>query len=171
MKKFVAGSIVLPFIVVAVQAAAQPDSSKPLDALAERGQQEMAPNWRLLGVTHKAAVFMHNDVRKSGVGQLAVWTHNEMPAVEYLEKEKAYLSMRERMLVDCGAGKIGFSDQAYYADRFARGPVVGANRIRNVEMQEVVPDSIEEMLVKIVCAPKPRKNSPAKAKAPAKSSE
>lgn len=171
MNMFAAASIALSFIALAGQAGAQPDYRKPLDVLAERGQQEMAPNWRILGVTHKAAVFMHNDVRKSDAGRLAVWTHNEMPVVEYLEKEKAYLSMRERMLVECSSRKIGISDQAYYADRFARGAAVGANRIRGVEMQEVIPDSIEDMLVKTVCAPKPRKPSVTKAKAPAKNAE
>lgn len=173
MNTYATGSIILSFIALAGHAAAQPDPRKSLDTLIERGQQEMATNWRSLGVTHKAAVFMHNDVRKSASGQLAVWTHHEMPFMEYLEKERAYLSMRERMLVECAAGRIGISDQAFYAERFARGALVGANRIRSVEMQEVVPDSIEEMLLKIVCAPKPRKTPvpKPKAKPPAKSGD
>lgn len=168
MEKIVAGSIILCLISLAGQAGAQPDPRKALDALQERGQQEMAPSWRTLGVTHKAAVFMHNDVRKAGPDQLAVWMHNELPVTEYLEKEKAYLSLRERMLVECKSGKLGISEQAYYAERFARGAVVGTNRVRNVDMQEVVPDSIEEMLVKIVCAPKPRKAPVRRTKAEAK---
>lgn len=171
MNKFLAGGIVLSFIAHAAQVWAQPDPRKTLDTLYERGQQEMVSNWSKLGITHKAAVFMHNDVRKAANEQLAVWMHNELPVAEYLEKERAYLSMRERMLVDCKTARIGVSDQAYYADHFARGAVVGTNRIRNVEMQEAVPDSIEELLVKTLCAPKPR-NAPAKkTKTPAKAAE
>lgn len=171
MNKFLAGGIVLSFIAHAAQVCAQPDPRKTIDTLYERGQQEMASNWSKLGMTHKAAVFMHNDVRKAANEQLAVWTHNELPLAEYLEKERAYRSMRERMLVDCKTARIGVSDQTYYADHFARGAVVGTNRIRNVEMQEAVPDSIEELLVKTVCAPKPPKAPVKKAKAPVKAAE
>lgn len=171
MNKFLTSCFTLSFIAHAAQVYAQPDPRKTLDVLYERGQQEMVSNWSRLGITHKSAVFMHNDVRKAANEQLAVWTHNELPVTEYLEKERAYLSMRERMLVDCKTARIGVSDQAYYADHFARGAVVGTNRIRNVEMQEAVPDSIEELLVKTVCAPKPRKAAVKKAKAPAKAAE
>jgi len=167
MNKLVAGGVVLFFFAHGAHVAAQHDPRKSLESLSERGQSEMAPNWRSLGITHKSAVFMHQDIRKTDKSTLAVWTHYELPVAEYLEKEKKYLSTRERMLVDCSASRLGVSDQAYYAQHFARGEVVGTNRIRNVEWQEAVPDSIEELLVKTVCAPKPRKAA-AKAKAPEK---
>lgn len=157
MNKLLAGGVVLFFFAHAAPVAAQPDSRKALESLSERGQSEMAPGWRHVGITHKSAVFMHQDIRKTDRGTLAVWTHNELPVAEYLEKEKKYVSTRERMLVDCKASRLGVSDQAYYAQHFARGEVVGTNRISNVEWQEAVPDSIEELLVKTVCAPKPRK--------------
>ncbi|HEY0845940.1 MAG TPA: surface-adhesin E family protein [Noviherbaspirillum sp.] len=168
MNTFLAHGVILSLVALAGQAGAQPDPRKSLDALQARGQQEMAPNWRPLGMTHKAAIFLHNDVRKAEQGRLAVWTHNELPVAEYIDKEKAYLSTRERLLVDCKSSRIGMSDQAFYAEHFARGAVAGINRNSQVDMQETVPDSVEELLVKTVCAPKPRKPA-AKAKTAAKS--
>lgn len=162
MIKFLAGGIILSFIANALQANAQPGPRKLLEALNERSQHEMAPGWRNLGITHKAVVFIHDDIRKTDNGQLAVWIHNELPIAEYLEKEKTYLSRRERMLVDCKSSRIGTADQAYYAEHFARGAVVGTMRVKNVEMQEIIPDSIEELLMKTACAPKPKKATASK---------
>ncbi|RZI43137.1 hypothetical protein EGT07_09825 [Herbaspirillum sp. HC18] len=149
--------------------AQQSYSSAELDSLYERGQREMAPNWRGLGKTHEAAVFIHNDVRKADNGLLAVWMHYELPAPEYVEKEKSYLSTRDRMLVDCKSSRTGTTDSTYYADRFAHGAVVLSNR-KKPEMMEVVPDSIEELLLKTACAAKPR-STPPKRKVPKPSKE
>lgn len=157
MNKFLAGGLVLSLAWHMGTASAQSYGGQPLDSLYDQGVREMAPNWRGLGKTHDAAVFIHKDIRKTDKGRVAVWTHHELPAPEYLEKEKAYLSTRDRMLIDCKASTLGTSDLAYYSQRFARGAVVGTNRMKGVEMIEVMPDSIEELLVKTVCAPAPRK--------------
>lgn len=154
--------------------SAQGNGARPIDDLYERGQSEMAPNWRPLAKTHAAAVFIHNDIRKADSGRLSVWTHRELPSVEYFEKEKAYLSTRERMLVDCKSARVGATDLSYYAERFAAGAIVGSSRSRNAEMADVVPDSIEDQLVRTACAPKPRKApapKPKAAKAPKPTSE
>ena len=135
------------------QAFAQPQDDKTLDSLYERGQRELAPNWRSLGKTHESAVFVHQDVRKVEKGMLSVWTHHELPAAGYIDKEKAYLSTRDRVLVDCKAARTATADVAYYAERFGYGTVVATTR-KNAEFAEAVPDSIEELLVKVVCAPK-----------------
>lgn len=167
-KGFIVAAL-LPLIAQTAPAFAQPTPEKTLESLYERGKQEMAPNWRAIGITHRSAVFLHNDVRKTDNGQVAVWAHNELATPDYLDKEKAYLSIRERMVVDCKSSRLGTADQAYYAQHFARGAVVGTNRINGVEMQEVVPDSIEELLVKTAC-PVARKKTASKtaAKKPAK---
>ena len=160
MNKILAACIALSCATSASQAFAQPNEDKMLDTLYERGQSEMAPNWRGLGKTHESAVFIHKDVRKAGNGLLAVWTHHELPAPGYLGKEQAYLSTRDRMLVDCKSLRTGATDIAYYAERFGFGMVVDTVR-KQAELTDVVPDSIEELLVKVVCAPKPRKKSSA----------
>jgi hypothetical protein len=174
MNKFLAGGLVLCLAWHAGHSSAQSYGGQPLDSLYDQGMREMAPNWRGLGKTHDAAIFIHNDVRKADKGRLSVWTHHELSATEYLEKEKAYLSTRDRMLIDCKASTLGTSNLAYYSQRFARGAVVGTTRIKGVEMTEVMPDSIEELLVKTVCAPAPRKAAAkpkAKAEKPDKATE
>lgn len=171
MNRFLAGAIALSIVAPVVPIAAQTHPVQSMDALYESGRQHMAPNWSGLGKTYKSAVFIHNDIRKADNGQYAVWTHNELPGLEYLEKEKAYLSVRDRMLIDCKSSRLGISDQAYYAERFAHGAVVGTNRVKTVDMREIVPDSIEELLVKTVCAPKPRKAAAQKVKAAKKPAE
>jgi len=148
------------------QAFAQPRDDKTLDSLYERGQRELAPNWRGLGKTHESAVFVHQDIRKAEKGMLSVWTHHELPAAGYIDKEKAYLSTRDRVLVDCKGVRTATADIAYYAERFGYGTVVATAR-KNAELAEAVPDSIEELLVKVVCAPKTAKTARA-AKAPKK---
>ena len=156
MNKILAQCIAVSIAATAPQAFAQEYGDKALDTLYERGQREMAPNWRPLGKTRDSAVFVHQDVRKVDNGMLSVWTHHELPAPGYIEKEKPYLSTRDRMLVDCKGARTGISDIAYYSERFGFGTVVGTVR-RRAELAEVVPDSIEELLVTVVCAPKPRK--------------
>jgi len=151
MNKYLAGAAMLA--ACAFQVQAQPGPGQEVEALYERGQREMAPNWRPLGKTHEAAVFIHSDVRKAENGRVAVWMHYEMPAPEYIEKEKPYLSTRDRMIVDCKASRVGAADSTYYADRFGHGAVVWTNR-RTAEMVDVVPDSIEELLLRTACAPK-----------------
>jgi hypothetical protein len=136
--------------------SAQSDMRFPaVDSLYEQGQREMAPKWRGLGKMPDAAVFLHQTVKKRENGQLAVWTHRELSMPEYLEKEKGYLSMRERSLIDCKGSMVGVTDALYYSAHFGNGAVVAMNRGKPVEMAEVVPDSIEERLVNVACAPKP----------------
>jgi hypothetical protein len=162
MTKFLAKWIAMSITLAAPQVFAQANGDKALDSLYERGQREMAPNWHGLGKTLESAVFVHKDVRKTESGLLSVWTHHELPAPGYIEKEKPYLSTRDRTVVDCKGARVGTTDIAYYSDRFGFGTVVGTER-RKAELADVVPDSIEELLVKVVCAQKPRK-APAKAK-------
>lgn len=159
MNKFLANCMAVSIAMAVPQVFAQQNGDKALDSLYERGQREMAPNWRGLGKTKESAVFLHQDVRKTENGLLSVWAHHELPAPGYIEKEKPYLSTRDRMLVDCKTARAGTTDVAYYSDRFGYGSVVGTER-RKVELADVVPDSIEELLVKVVCAPKPHKALP-----------
>jgi len=159
MNKILAGAAVLWLAIGTASTHAQTYSGQALDALYEHGLREMAPNWRGLGKTHEAAVFIHSEVRKTDNGRLAVWMHQELSAPEYIEKETSYLSTRDRMVVDCRTARIGKTDMAYYAERFAHGQVVWTSR-KQAEMIEVVPDSIEELLVKVVCAPKLRIATP-----------
>ena len=161
MNKILAGCIGLSLAAGMMQASAQSFSDQALDELYERGQRAMAPNWRGLGKTRESAVFIHEDIRKADNGMLAVWTHHELPAPGYIEKEKPYLSTRDRMLVDCKGSRTATSDVAYYAERFGYGAVVGTAR-RKPELIEVVPDSIEALLVKVVCDAKPKPQKAAK---------
>lgn len=156
MYRFLAKCIAIVMAMTASPSFAQASGDKTLDSLYERGQREMAPNWRGLGKTHESAIFIHQEVRKADNGMLSVWTHHELPAPEYIDKEKPYLSTRDRMLVDCKGGRTGTTDVAYYSERFGFGTVVATARKKG-ELADVVPDSIEELLLKVVCAPKPAK--------------
>lgn len=159
MNRMLAQCIAIAMTIGASPSFAQANADKTLDSLYERGQREMAPNWRGLGKTQESAVFIHQDIRKGDNGMLSVWTHHELPAPGYIDKEKPYLSTRDRMLVDCKGGRTGTTDIAYYSERFGFGSVVGTAR-RKAELADVVPDSIEELLLKVVCAPKPVKTPP-----------
>ncbi len=166
MNRFITGSALLSLACLAGAANVQADAGQSVDTLYEQGPRQLASSWRGLGKTHGAAVFIHNDIRKTDNARLAVWTHHELPAPEYFEKEKAYLSTRERMVVDCKNAKVGASDISYYAQRFGKGEIVGSERMKKTDVTDVVPDSIEEQLVKAVCAPKPRRAPARKAKTP-----
>ncbi len=157
MNKFLTGSLVLSLVWHSGQTFAQFTSDQPLNLLYEQGAREMAPDWRGLGKTHNAAIFFHHGVKKADNGRLSVWTHHEFHTAEYLEKEKTYLSSRGRMLIDCKASTLALSEQAYYSQRFARGVIIGTSSMKEVDMKEAFPDSIEERLLKTVCAPAPRK--------------
>jgi hypothetical protein len=166
MNKTLLGGILLSLVAQA-PAMAQGNEAQPVDELYERGQRELPPRWQPLGKSHAGAVFLHQDIRKDESGRLAVWLHRDLPAVEYFEKEKPYLSTRERVLVDCKTARVGTTDLSYYDQRFAGGAMVGTNRTKNPDMTDVVPDSIEDRLVRIACAPKPRNGAAPKKKAKA----
>ncbi|KRB84664.1 surface-adhesin E family protein [Noviherbaspirillum sp. Root189] len=161
MTWLISGSL-LAALFAASGACAQTRSHDTIDELYQRGQHEMAPNWRPLGKTHHAAVFIHKDIRRSDKGDITLWTDRELPLAEYFEKEKAYLSIRERMVVDCKGARIGVTDTSMYSERFGGGAIVGATRTKNPDMTDVVPDSIEDQMLKVACAPKPRSTPSAK---------
>lgn len=140
----------------AVAAHAQGEPPSTVDDLYERGQRELAPNWRPVGKSAAAAIFLHNEIRKDDSGRLAIWMHRELSSAEYFEKESAYLSTRERTLVDCKKTRLGIADVTYYGGRFASGAIVGNNRTKDAEMIDVVPDSIEDRIVKTACVAKAR---------------
>lgn len=152
----------LAALFAASGACAQNRSHYTVDELYRRGQHEMAPNWRPLGKTHNAAVFIHKDIRRSDKGGATLWTDRELLSAEYFEKEKAYLSIRERMVVDCKGARIGIADTSMYSERFGGGAIVGTSRTKNPDMTDVVPDSIEDRIHQIACAPKPRSTPSAK---------
>lgn len=126
------------------------------DELYSQGQREMPSSWRGVGKSHDAAVFLHSDRRRENDGRIAAWMHRELVSLEYFEKEKPYLSMRERLLADCKASRLGITDVTYYGERFARGAVVGAVKSKTPDMSNPVPDSIEDQALRMLCSPKVR---------------
>lgn len=147
----------------AVSAAPQ-EPLRGIDELYAQGQREMSSAWRGAGKSHDAAVFMHNDRRRESDGRIAVWMHRELESVEYLEKEKPYHSIRERLLVDCKASRLGVADVAYYGERFAKGAVVGTVKSKSPDMANPVPDTIEDQVLRNICAPKARQTPPQRQK-------
>lgn len=154
MNTSLACSFALCLLVPASLAYANPGAHPSIDALYEQGTRQLPPPWVGLGKTHEAAVFLHKEIRKAGKDRVAVWRGREFSFTEYLDKQTAYLSSRERVLVDCKNHTIGISDQTYYAERFASGPTAGMRKVASPAMAAVVPDSLDARLLKIVCAPK-----------------
>ncbi|TFV88425.1 hypothetical protein E4K72_21920, partial [Oxalobacteraceae bacterium OM1] len=145
-------------VLLAMLAARGLAQAESVDALYAQGQQALPDGWKPLARTERAAVFVHRESRPVD-GKLAVWVHSELAAPEYFEKDMAYVSMRERMLVDCKAERTGSAEWIAYPARFAGGTVVAREK-RDKEMSDAVPDSLEAQLLKSVCAPKPRPPAP-----------
>lgn len=165
MNRFIACGITLGMALhfgLAPALAGHVEQEVSVDALYEQGQWQIGPDWRGLGKMHEAAVFLHNETRKAEDGLLAVWRDRELAFAEYIDKEKAYLSVRERVLVDCKLRNTGVSDSTYYAARFGAGAVVARKKVTNVDMLEAVPDSLEERMIQFVCGPEPGKTKSAK---------
>lgn len=99
---------------------------------------------------------MHQDRRREGDGRIAAWLHRELISTEYFEKEKPYLSIRERLLADCKSGRLGITDVTYYGERFAKGAIVGTSKYTAPDMKDPVPDSIEDQILRNLCAAKAR---------------
>jgi hypothetical protein len=167
MNRFFAGSAVLYLASHMVGVCAQTAPAPSVDSLYDQGQHEMTANWRAFGKMHDAAVFIHKDVKKTNNGRVTVWRHYEFPFPKYLEKEMPYLSARELAIVDCKSSTVGVSEFAHYPGRFGTGAVIATNKVKSAEMAEAMPDSLEEQLIKTLCASKPRSKPVRKAK-PAK---
>lgn len=135
-------------------------SRAELEELYAQGEQKLAPPWRGLRVTDDAAVFVRADPTPAGKNQVTIWTERELPVPGYFEKEKPYLSVRERFVAECNARRIGLAEWVYYSGRYGSGAPVARDRIAQPEMSEPLPDSLEEQIHGAAC-PKPLPKSPA----------
>jgi len=161
--RFIAGFSVLRTLpglaaIVASQTVTAAPQGGPLnmDELYAQSQRELPSSWRGVGKSHDAAIFMHQDWRRQSDGRVAVWLHRELTSQEYFEKEKPYLSLRERLLADCKAGRLGITDVTYYGERFAKGGVAGTSKYAAPEMKDPVPDSMEDQILRSLCATRAR---------------
>lgn len=174
MSTFIRQGAILCLALYTLTAHAETAAPQTVDSLYERGQHELTSNWRPLGKLYNAAVFIHHDAKKLDKDRVAVWRHYEYPYPEYFEKENAYLSARERVVVDCKTARVGVSDSSFYSGRFASGAIVGENKSVSLDMNAVRPDSLEEQLVKAVCVSKPprkQRSKPAPKAEPAKAAD
>jgi len=128
------------------------------------GVQRLAPRWRGLRVLDDAAVFIRSETSKAEKSHVNVWLDRELLSPRYHEKEKSYLSIRERFVVDCSTRRLGPAEWAYYAERFGEGQVVTRDKSEQPELNSSLPDSLEEQVVSIACPQKQRKSAVAKAK-------
>lgn len=128
------------------------------------GAYRLAPRWRGVRMLDDAAVFIRQEVPKVDKGQVSVWLGRELVTPRYYEKEKPYLSMRERFVADCRTRRLGLSEWAYYSGQFGEGQVVTRDKTGQPELNSTLPDSLEEQVVGIACSPKQRKTPVAKAK-------
>lgn len=133
----------------------------------EEGKQRLAPRWHGLRMLDGAAVFIRKEMPKGEKGRVDVWLHRELAAPQYHEKEKSYLSVRERFMADCGARRLGLAEWVYYAGRFGEGQVIKRANTEQPELNSALPDSLEEQVLSIACPIKQRKVF-AKAKKPPK---
>lgn len=148
--------IALLFHSAAAAFAAPPASlAKPTTTNMNEGSPAgPMPGWRTLALSHEALpVYLHGEIQKMGQGLLAVWMHRELANAEYFEKEKIYRSTRERIVVDCKSARTAVTDAVFYSEHFGKGRIAGATKGSAAEMFPVVPDSVEEQLLKAVCRP------------------
>jgi hypothetical protein len=129
------------------------------ESLYREGESGMGKAWQGLRKLDESAVFLHRDVRKGEKETVYVWTGREFVDPHYHEKEKPYLSTRERLVIDCAGMRAGVTESAFYEKRFGAGEPI-ARVQQKPEMIDILPDSIEEQMHHIACAkpaPKPVK--------------
>jgi hypothetical protein len=128
-------------------------------SLYREGESGMGKAWQGLRKLDESAVFLHRDVRKADKDMVYVWTGKEFVYPHYHEKEKPYLSIRERIVIDCAGMRAGVTESAFYEKRFGTGEAIARVQQRP-DMIDILPDSIEEQMHHIACArpaPKPVK--------------
>lgn len=156
-------------------AAAHDQARKELEEIYAYGTQKLAPPWRGLLVQDDAAIFVRPEsATPPAKGQGSVWTDRELPVPGYVDKEKPYVSVRERFVADCGGRKLGLAEWVYYSERYGSGAVVARDRNAQPEMTQPLPDSLEEQIHTAACpkpVPKPPKPKPVKKVAKAKPDE
>lgn len=128
-----------------------------VERLYEQGRQQLPGHWRALGKTPDAAVFVHIDVKKTPQGYYRLWRSRELLAPGYIDKEIVYRSVREQILIDCSDARIGTSSRAYLAGHFGTGAVTARNDIAPVEWVAILPDTLDEQLLRTICPTKPVK--------------
>lgn len=149
------------------RAAASEQVRVELEEIYAQGEQKLAPPWRGLRVLENAAVFIRAETAPAGKRPVSIWIDRELPVPGYHEKEKPYVSVRERHVADCGARRLGLAEWVYYSGRYGTGAVVARDRNAQPEMSEPLPDSLEEQIHGIAC-PKPVPKPVPKPKKPAK---
>jgi hypothetical protein len=127
-----------------------PDSAA---SLYRQGEFTMGPSWQGLRKLEDSAVFLHRDARRPDKDAAYVWVDKEFVHPGFYEKEKPYLSMRNRVLIDCAGMRSGVAESAYYQRRFGEGEAF-ARVLQKPDMTDILPDSMEEQMHRIACAPK-----------------
>ena len=146
------------FNVARASMAARERARTELEEIYAQGAQKLAPPWRGLRVQDDAAIFIRAETSATGKNQVSIWMDRELPVPGYFEKEKPYVSIRERFVADCGARRLGLAEWVYYSGRYGSGAVVARDRNAQPEMNESLPDSLEEQIRGVACpkpAPKP----------------
>lgn len=127
------------------------------DELYQQGQRQLPAHWRGLGSTAEAAVFVQADTKKTPDGHYMLWRSRELVDPGYFDKEQVFRSIRERIVVDCAGRRIGVNARAYLAGHFGTGTVAASSEVAPVEWSMVLPDTLDEQLLRSVCKPKQRK--------------
>jgi hypothetical protein len=154
------------FDYVRAMAMAREQARTELEEIYAQGQLKLAPPWRGLSVEEDAAVFVRSESPPGIKGQASVWVDRELPVPGYFEKEKPYVSVRERFVADCSGRRLGLAESVYYSGRYGSGALVTHDRNAQPEMKETLPDSLEEQIRSAACpkpapkpAPKPKKKA------------
>jgi hypothetical protein len=120
-------------------------------SLYREGESGMGKAWQGLRKLEESAVFLHRDVRKADKDMVYVWTGKEFVYPHYHEKEKPYLSTRERIVIDCAGMRAGVTESVFYEKRFGTGEPI-ARAQQRPDMIDILPDSMEEQMHHIACA-------------------
>lgn len=120
-------------------------------SLYREGEFGMGKAWQGLRKLEESAVFLHRDVRRAEKDMVYVWTDKEFVHPHYHQKEWPYLSMRERIIIDCSGMRAGVVESAFYEKRFGTGEPIARVQQRP-EMIDILPDSMEEQMHHIACA-------------------
>lgn len=144
--------------------AARERARMELEEIYAQGQQKLTPPWRGLSVQDDGAVFIRAETVSAGKNQVSIWTDRELPVPGYVDKEKPYISVRERFVADCGTRRLGLVEWVYYSGRYGSGAMITHEQNAQPDMREILPDSLEEQIRSVACpkpppkpAPKPRK--------------
>jgi hypothetical protein len=129
------------------------DANRPPKSAPAVNVSPPSPAWRAVGGTNEFDLYIRPDsIRREGQGTTKVWFLTDYALPSVLPRDpKRYKSQMSLYRVDCNDFKLGLLQSVGYSSANGKGGRNPAAANPSPPLTDVIPDSVGESMVRVVC--------------------